>query len=153
MALRGKVNANHVPVNNFELAVSGETQTFWFTEISGIEFEIQAVDLPDRTKASGGNPLPQEFTAKMLMHHDAERKVLNEWLEAAIEPVTATYKKTATLTHKTIAGANNAKYTITGLWIMKRKLPDLDRANEGEAAVIEWTFSADLISEFVAPAS
>ena len=154
MALQGSISANHVPVNQFTLTVNGiGGGTYFFTEISGIEKEVQAVDLPDRTKASGGNSLPQEFTGKTPLHHTAERAKLETWFKEGQCPVSAGYKKTATLIHKALDGTNQGKYTISGLWIMKRKLPDLDTTNDGEMAVIEWSFSSDNIVELVAPAT
>ena len=40
----------------------------------------------------------------------------------------------------------SAPRTLTGLWITKRKDADLDLGNEGEPAMIEWTFSADSVA-------
>lgn len=115
-------------------------------EISGLELEIQAVDLPDRTKATGGQILPQEWTAKTMMHHDIERAALEAWMQEARDPVTTTYKKTGSLAHKNLSGVNNGVWQIGGIWISKRKLPDLEKANDGEPAMIEWTFNSDSVS-------
>jgi hypothetical protein len=148
MALQGSVLPDHVPVNNFVLAVIGSGKvpantTFFFVEVSGIELETQAVDLPDRTKASGGQFGAQEFTAKSMMHHGTERSALEGWFTEGQNPVTATYKKSCTLTHKTLSNATKGVYTLSGVWIMKRKLPDLSTEDEGAPAMIEWTFSVD----------
>lgn len=145
MALQGTLEPNHVPVNNYVLRTEGVSH--FFSEISGIEEEIQAVDLPDRTKATGGNVLPKEFTAKTPLHHATTRAGLEAWYQEGQCPVSATYKKTGTLIHKDITSATNGQYSLSGLWIMKRKLPDLDKSNDGEVAMIEWTFSCDRISE------
>lgn len=142
MALQGSVLPNHVPVNNYALSVIGLPSIF-FAEVSGIELEIEEVDLPDRTKASGGQIKPQEFTAKTMLHHDIERAALEAWMQEARDPVTPTYKKSGNLTHKTLSGTTNGVWTLGGVWIKKRKLPDLEKANEGEPAMIEWTFSCD----------
>ena len=142
MTLFGSVQPGHAPVNNYELRITGFIDIF-FAEVSGIEVEVQEVDLPDRTKASGGQTVPQEFTAMTMIHHTLERAALESWFTEGQEPVQATYKKTATLYHKSISGANVAVYSLEGLWIKKRKLPDLSKENEGEAGMIEWTFSVD----------
>jgi len=154
MALRGQLAPNHVPVNQFTLTVTGTGGgTFFFTELSGIETELQSIDLPDRTKASGGNVLPQEFTGKTPLHHAATRAAMESWFKEGQCPVTAGYKKSATLIHKAIDGTVQGKYTISGMWIMKRKLPDLDTTNDGEMAVIEWSFSSDAVTELIAKAT
>jgi hypothetical protein len=142
MPLQGSVAADHVPVNNYTLTVTGLKPIF-FTEISGIELEIQSVDLPDRTKATGGQFGAQEFTAKTMIHHTVERAELEAWLDEAKDKVKSTYKKTGTLTHKTLSGASAGVYALSGLWVMKRKLPDLSAEDEGAPAQIEWTFSVD----------
>ena len=142
MVLQGAVLPDHAPVNNYELSIIGGPAIF-FTEVSGIEVETQSTDLPDRTKASGGNVTPQEWTAKQMLHHTVEKAYLEEWLQEGKDPVQATYKREATLIFKTISGAITATYQLKGVWIMKRALPDLAKENEGEAAQIEWTFSSD----------
>ena len=146
MALQGSVLPDHIAVNNYELSVVGISTSFFFTEVSGIELEIQAVDLPDRTKASGGNVVPQEWTAKTMLHHSIEQAALEAWLTEGQCPVDPAYKKTATLIHKTISGTPTAIYLLTGVWVMKRKLPDLDKSNDGEPGIVEWSFSSDNIT-------
>ncbi len=151
MALQGSILTDHVPVNSFRITITGvgaSGQTFFFSDLSGIETEVEAIDLPDRTKASGGQTLPSEFTGKTPLHHAVERAALNTWFKEGQDPVKSTYKKTATLIHKTISGSKQGKYTIRGLWITKRKLPDLDTTNAGDIALIEWTFSLDKATEF-----
>jgi len=143
MTMKGSVQTNHIPVNNFELIVVG-LPPILFTEISGLEDETQAVDLPDRTKASGGNDTgAKEFTGMMFEHHTVERAALELWFKQGRDPVDPLYKKIGTLIKRNIAGEVASTQTMTGLWITKKKNPDLDMANEGEPAMIEWTFSAD----------
>lgn len=144
MVLQGAVQPGHIPVNNYELIVVG-IPPIVFTTISGFEDETEAVDLPDRTKASGGNQKPVEFTATSFEHHTAERAALEFWLREGRDPVTPTYKKVGTLIKRDIHGNVASTNSLTGLWIMKKKGPDLDLANEGEPALIEWTFSADSV--------
>jgi hypothetical protein len=153
MALQGSVLPDHVPVNNFVLAVTGLPAIF-FVEVSGIELETQAIDLPDRTKASGGQFGAQEFTGKTMMHHNIERAALETWFNEGQNPVlphnfsdSSGYKKSGTLTHKSLNNVSKGVYTISGCWIMKRKLPDLSTEDEGAPAMIEWTFSCDKVTK------
>lgn len=142
MTLKGRIQPDHIPVNKYELLVSGFVPLL-FTQISGIEEEIDTVELPDRTRASGGNTQPFDFTAMQPMHHTAEVAVMEAWLEENKDPISATAKKTATLVHLSGTGTTIRSYTLTGVWPSKRKLPDLDFENEGEMALIEWTLNAD----------
>jgi hypothetical protein len=140
--LKGRVKPDHIPVNKFTLFAAG-VPPIEFIQVSGIEEELQTVELPDRTNASGGHTAPVEFTAMSMMHHLIEQAALELWLKEGQDPVSPLYKKVGTLIHKSLTGGTLRTYTLTGLFISKRKLPDLDMANEGEAAMIEWTFKAD----------
>ena len=144
MVLKGAVQPNHIPVNNYELQVVGLPAVL-FTQISGLEEETETTDLPDRTKASGGNTLPVEFTGMSFEHHATELAALELWRREAIGNVSATYKKVGTLIKRGIDGNVLTTRSLVGLWITKRKDADLDLANAGDPAMIEWTFSCDKV--------
>lgn len=144
MVMKGAVQAGHIPVNNYELLIVGMPPIL-FTEISGLEQETEAVNLPDRTVASGGNEKPTEFTAQMFEHHTVELAALEIWRREGIDPVTPTYKKVGTLIKRNIHGEIKSTRTLIGLWIKKRSDSDLELSNEGEPAMVEWTFSTDKI--------
>jgi len=144
MVLKGAVQPNHIPVNSFELIVIGlAVPTIFLTEITGLDQETEKVDLPDRTVASGGNKKALEFTAMSFEHHTEELSALEAWRQEGVDPVTPTYKKTATLIKRGIEGQVLTRRALTGLWIPQRKDADLDVANEGDPAMVEWSFSAD----------
>lgn len=144
MVMKGAVLPGHIPVNSYELLIIGMPPIL-FTEVSGFEQETEKVNLPDRTVASGGNEKPTEFTAKIFEHHTVELAALELWRREGIDPVTPTYKKVGTLIKKNIHGQITTTRSILGLWITKRGDSDLELANEGEPAMIEFTFSADKI--------
>lgn len=144
MVMKGSVQPNHIPVNNYELIIAGIPKILLVT-LAGLEDETEAVDLPDRTKASGGNAKPLEFAGTTFEHHTIELAALELWRLEAVDPVTPLYKKVGTLIKRGIEGNVVTTRTLTGLWIMKRKDADLDLANEGDPAMIEWTFSADSV--------
>jgi len=141
--MKGDIRPDHIPINKWDLLVLGMPR-FTITEQSGIEEELETTDLPDKTRASGGNSMPVEFTAKMSMHHLEEQAAMELWFASCKDPVSPLYKKNATLIHKSISGIVLKTYSLIGLFPTKRVLPDLDKANEGELATVEWTFSADL---------
>jgi hypothetical protein len=140
--MKGVLNPDHIPINKYQFLVLG-MPTMLFTEISGIEEELQTTDLPDRTVASGGSTGPVEFTAKLPMHHTIEQAAMELWYSQSKDPVHEDYKKPATLIHQSISGKILRTYTIVGAFPYKRVLPDLEMANEGEMASVEWSFKAD----------
>lgn len=144
MVLKGTILPDHIPVNKFQLTVAG-LPPLVFTEISGIEEELETTALPDRTTASGGNKLPVEFTAMQPQHHTVERAAMEAWFTESQDPSPPTYKKDGTLIVQSISGGQVVAYLVRGLFPSKRSLPDLDLANEGELAKIEWTFKSDEI--------
>lgn len=144
MGIKAVLKEDHIPVNKYQLLIGGIV-ALTLTKISGIEEEVDVVELPDRTKASGGNTKAGEFTAESPMHHDAEIAALEIWYVEGQDPVVLTYKKAATLVMTSGSGGKKRSYSLIGLWISKRKLPDLEFANEGEMAVAEWTFQYDTV--------
>lgn len=142
MVMLGAVQPGHIPVNNYELIVVG-LPPIVFATLTGFEDETEAVDLPDRSKASGGNGKPIEFTGSTFEHHTSERAALEVWFNEGRDPVSPIYKKVGTLIKRNIHGEVSSTTTLLGLWVMKKKTADLDLANEGEPAMLEWTFSAD----------
>lgn len=144
MSLKGTIKADHMAVNKYELTIIGLlVQTITPIEISGMEIEVGVVDLPDRTKASGGQPSSTEFTMKIPMHHSSEVSAMEVWFQEGQDPVIATYKKPATLTFSSISGENEKSWTLIGAFCSKRKLPDLSMADDGEMAVAEYTITVD----------
>jgi hypothetical protein len=135
---------DHIPVNNFSLVVVGGPPLIQFITIDGLEEELETVDLPDRTKASGGNTKAIEFTATHPKHHTAEDLFLEGWFIEA-STVLPTYKKAGTLIVQSISFLNTRTYNLIGLFPSKRKTADLDMGNEGELNVTEWTFNADMM--------
>lgn len=136
---------DHIPMNKFELIVVGAPGPLRFTTVAGLTQELQTVDLPDRTKASGGNLTSVEFTASHPKHHVVEDAFLESWFLEGQDPVSPTYKKAGNLVVKSLSGLIVKGYTLINLFVSQRVTPDLDMANEGELFVTEWTFMADNI--------
>jgi len=140
--MKGAIQADHIPVNKYVLLVLG-LPTLTPTEIGGLEDELQTTELPDRTRASGGNRGPSEFTIMLPMHHTVEQAAMEVWFRESQDPVSPTYKKVATLIHQSISGNASRTYSIVNAFPTKRVLPDLEMENEGELAAVEWTISVD----------
>lgn len=144
MSIKGVLKPDHIPLNKYSLAVVALIP-ITITSISGIEEEIDNVDLPDRTKATGGNPKAISFTIMTPLHHTVENIALELWYGEAKDPVSSTYKKPATLTVSSGTGGIVRTYAITGMFLSKRKLPEFSMDNEGEIALVEWECQADSI--------
>lgn len=142
MPLKGSIQPDHMPVNKFRLKPLGLLDIVFIT-VSGLEKELEVVDLPDRTKESGGNTKAGEFTATTALHHEAEMTALNLWFKLNQDPVQPGAKLPCTLTIESITGGASRDIALLGVQITKVKYPDLDMNNEGELATVEWTFAFD----------
>jgi hypothetical protein len=142
MGIKAVLKPDHIPVNKYTLSVVAVIP-ITVTSISEIESEIDNVNLPDRTKATGGNKKAISFTIMTPLHHTAEYLALEAWMAEAVDAVSSTYKKPATLTLQSNTGAITRTYMIEGMFITKRKLPKLEMENEGEIALVEWECQAD----------
>jgi hypothetical protein len=134
---------DHIPRNNYELMVVGGPPLH-FTKVGGLDEELEAVDLPNRTKASGGTTKSLEFTVEHPLHHAVENDFLESWW-AACQNRDPGYKKPAVLVLQSISRLRTKTFNLLELFIVKRKTPDLEMANDGELATIEWTFCVERI--------
>lgn len=140
--MKGAIQPDHIAVNNYELLVLG-LPPLTPTAIDGIEDELQTVDLPDRTTASGGNRGPGEWSMSLPLHHLVEQGAMEAWFKESQDPVSPTYKKVATLIHKSVSTSVLRTYSISGLFPKKRTLPDLEMENDGELALVAWLMRHD----------
>lgn len=142
--MKGVLNSDHIPVNNYQLRVPGMPQ-FTFVSISGIEEELENVDLPDRTAASGGHTKVIEFTASLPMHHTREQQAMRRWYKDSQDPVAPDYKKTGTLVLTSISGLITVSFLLEGIFPCGPKISDMEMGNEGEMNEVEWKFKGDAI--------
>lgn len=143
--MKGSIKPAHIPVNKYQLIVIGLPDLTPIT-VSGIEEELQTIDLPDRTKASGGNTGPSECTIAIPLHHTVEYLAMEQWFSDCQGRVAPNYKKNATLIMQSVvAGGPSRTFSLVGTFITKRTLPDLEQANEGEMAAVEYMLSIDQI--------
>lgn len=143
--IKGTIQPEHIAVNKYELIVVGLPKLTPIS-IGGIEQELNTVALPDRTKASGGNTNATETTIQIPLHHKVEIAAMEKWYLDSQDPVDPKYKKSAALIIKRISQKDGAAFSWSGVFPTKRKLPDLEMANDGEMAVAEYTLSIDDIS-------
>lgn len=144
MGLKGTIRPDHINKNKYKLIIPG-LPNIVFTTTDSIEEALDVVDLPDRTKASGGNTQPVEFTAKVPLHHDDEQRALEAWFLMCQDPVLPSYKRNAILIYISNSSLFLKSYTLKGLFITGRTLPDNAMDDEGAMQETEWKFSADQI--------
>jgi hypothetical protein len=144
--MKGVLNSDHIPVNNYTLRVPGMPQ-FTFVEISGVEEELETVDLPDRTAASGGHTKVIEFTASLPLHHTREQQAMRRWYQDSQDPVAPDYKKNGTLSCQSISGLIVVTFLLEGIFPCGPKTSDLEMGNEGEMHKVEWKFKGDAIRQ------
>lgn len=142
MSLKNKIQADHAPVNKYELTALGLPK-ITFTKVSGMEQEVKKTNLPDMTAVSGGETDPFEITAELPIHHDAEVQAIEDWHDEGKDPVQATYKKPGTMEYKRASGATARAYSLIGMWPTKLKYPDTDMSDAESPAMLEVTFSID----------
>ena len=133
---------DHIPTNKYALAVAG-LGNITYTSVGALEREIDKVDLPDRTSASGGRTKPLEFEVKVPAHHLEEIALMDDWHEQGQDPVDPNYKKTGTLSMISISGLQRYVGTIVQLWVQKDATPELEMNSEGDMAEKTYTMCAD----------
>ena len=145
--MKGIIKPDHIPVNKWQLIIIG-LPPLNPIEQSGMEDELQVIDLPDRTTASGGTRNPSEFTIMIAAHHTVEIVACEIWYREGQEPVLPTYKKAGTIIMKSLSGKILRTRSIVGAYISKRTDPDLELGNEGDMAMIEYTIKVDDVLPF-----
>ena len=145
MSLKGLIEGDHIPNNKFELNIVG-LPAITFIKVSGLESEVPGVDLPDRTMASGGQRSGSEITVEVPNHHTTSVALMEVWFEEGVDPVSPTYKKVGTLVQVSLTGEIRRGWTLSGMWVTKRKLSDMEMADVGEMSVNEYTLKVDDIA-------
>jgi hypothetical protein len=140
--MKGRIKPDHIPVNKYELLFIG-MPPLTVIKMSGLEKELETVDLPDRTTASGGQTKQLEFTMEMPQHHVVEQAAMELWFKESQDPVSPNYKKNGTLVGTSLSDAIVVSKSILAAFPSKPKYPDMDMSNEGEMAVVEWTMKCD----------
>jgi hypothetical protein len=142
MGLKGQISANHFPKNKYNLTFLG-LPPITPTKVSGISEELDVIDLPDQTRASGGGRKATTVTITVPMQHLIQQGFLELWYKQGQGDVSPVYKKTGTLTYISLDGTVFRQYTLNGCFVTKRELPDLDMGDEGNMTESTWDISVD----------
>jgi len=146
MGIKGVIRPDHMQQNKFAL-LSRELPTLTPLKITGIEEELDNVDLPDRTSASGGRTKQFEIVVTFALHHRLEIEALELWWTECEDPVSPLYKKDITLAIYSQSSIDDKSFLLEGMFPIKRGVSDLDLDNDGEMVTQDWTFKVDQLLE------
>ncbi len=149
MPIKGTILPDYLPVNKFQLIVTGLPVPMTLMNLSGIEDELDVAELPDRTNGSGGRKKQIEFEIGIPAHHKLEIAQMEAWYVECQDPVLPTHKKVGTVVINSQSNLSVGFITLVGLFISKRAMPDLELDNDGEQTVITYTLKADLATNFI----
>lgn len=142
--MKGAISPDHIANNKYEFLVGGLVP-ITAVEIGDLKEELKTVDLPDRTRASGGQRDPVSFDLMVPAHHDLEILAMEAWYKEGQDPVLPTYKKPCTLVMPRISGAGGRTYTLIGVFVTGRGIPGMKMGDDGDMQVITYPMSADNI--------
>jgi hypothetical protein len=145
MAIKNVINENRIQVNKYLLDLQPGIGSVLLTTISGLEEELDAVELPDRTTRSGGRKKSIEFEVTQPLHHDLEVARMEAAYVEAQDPVSPLHLKVGTLIQFDQSGLPRRKFTLLNVWVKKRVHSDLELENDGDMATITWTLQCDEI--------
>jgi hypothetical protein len=143
MSIKGVIKENRVQTNKFTALIQPGVGQVLFTAMSGLEEELDAVELPDRTMRSGGRKKTIEFDATQPMHHDIEVLSMEAWYRECQDPVSPLHLKIMTLILWDQQGLPRRRVTLFNVWVKKRVHSDLELEGDGEMGTITWTLQAD----------
>ena len=144
MTLKGKIQEDHIPLNKFELLVTG-LPTLTLITTDDIEEALNVIEMPDGTKRSGGQTDAPEFTGQIPMHHDVQVLALELWYKQGQDPIQEGYLKAGSLVFYRGSGTPRP-FELINLWVSGRTIPGGDMDNDGEPAMLTFTFQADNVT-------
>jgi hypothetical protein len=144
MSLKGKIQDNHIPLNKFELLIAGLPQITLITT-DDIEEQLNVIEMPDRTRRSGGQTSSVEFTGTIPMHHDVQVAALEAWYKQGQDPVQEGYLKAGSMVFYRNDGTPRP-FELINIWVSGRTIPGGDMANDGEPAMLTFRFEADEVT-------
>lgn len=144
MAIKNVIQELRIPVNKFQLTVQPGVGLLTLVSTTGLEEELDAAELPDRTMRSGGRSKPLEFDMVQPMHHAIEVLSMETWFRLCKMSLPG-YLKTGILIHQNESNIPTKRFTLPNLWIKKRAHSDLELENAGDMATITWTIQTDQI--------
>jgi hypothetical protein len=143
MTIKNVIQEVRIPANQYTLTVQPGVGTVVLVSIGGLEKELDAPELPDRTVRSGGRGKPVETDIVQPMHHSAEVAVMELWWGLCENSILG-YLKLGVLVQYDASGLIPLKrWQLPNAWLKKMALSDLEMEGDGEMSTITWTLQAD----------
>lgn len=150
MGIKQVLKENRVPVNRYQLIITPfSVPDVTLVSIGGLEEELDAAELPDRTVRSGGRSKPVEFDIAQPSHHDLEVAAMEAWYAMCKLALPGYIRQGLLILFDESGLVPRRKRTLPNIWLKKRAEPDLEMDSEGDMHTITWTCQADQI--LVAP--
>jgi hypothetical protein len=140
--IKGEVLPGAAPRSKFRVFVGG-LPPFYASKFTGLESELETVELADRTMQSAGNTKASTADVSGYVHHSVEAAAWDAWWVQS-QAGGAGYKRAATVE---VMGADDipvAIYALAGVFPMKWSLGDLDKTST-EATEITYSLSVDSV--------
>lgn len=135
--MKAIIQPDHIRTSKYRFQPVG-LPPILYTSVGALEQEMDTVDLPDRTKATGGRAKAGDTDVKVPMHHVQEVAAMDSWWEEGKDPVTLTYKKPCSMSYISNSGLVLQTYTVLGVWVNKRATPDAELEGEGDMAEVTY---------------
>lgn len=145
MTIKNVIPEFRIPVNKYAFLAQPGVGEITLVSIGGLEEELDAPELPDRTVRSGGRSKPLETDIVQPMHITLEVVLMETWFGLCKLSLPG-YLKIGTLIQFDETGLIPRKsWTLPNCWLKKRAHSDLELENDGDMSTITWTLQADEI--------
>lgn len=140
--IKGEVLAGAAPRSKFHLLVTG-LPPFYATKLTGLESELEVLELSDRTRQSAGFTKASNADVSGYVHHVVEAAAFDAWWVQS-QAGGVGYKRAATLEMLGPDEIPVAIYALAGVFPTKWAMGDLDRTAT-EAVEITYSLSVDSV--------
>lgn len=140
--VKGEILPGAAPRSKFRVIFAG-LPPFYASKFTGLESELEVLELPDRTRQSAGNTKASTADVAGMVHHTIEAAAWDGWWVQSQAGV-AGYKRAGTVE---VLGPDDvpvAFYALAGVFPTKWMLGDLDKTST-DSVEITYSLSVDSV--------
>jgi len=137
--IKGQVLAGAAPRSKFRVSILG-LPPFYATKFTGLESELETVELADRTMQSAGNTKASTADVAGYVHHAIEAAAWDAWWVQS-QAGAPGYKRGAVVEVLGPSDVPVAIYALAGVFPTKWSLGDLDKTST-EATEITYSLAS-----------